>query len=65
MNLAPQSIQLLRDIVNEKSQYRSGPQLVDFFNQLGFSDSYGRGSYGKRRLSGSISISVSKPDLSF
>lgn len=43
MNLAPQSIQLLRDIVNEKSQYRSGPQLVDFFNQLGFSDSYGRG----------------------
>lgn len=43
MNLAPQSIQLLREIINEKSQYRSGPQLVDFFNQLGFSDVYSWG----------------------
>ena len=43
MVLAPQTIKLLREIINEKSQYRSGPQLVEFFNQLGFSDVYSWG----------------------
>lgn len=28
---------------NKKSIYRSGPQLVDFFNELGFDDTYGAG----------------------
>lgn len=28
---------------NEKSIYRSGPKLVDFFNDLGFDDTYGPG----------------------
>lgn len=28
---------------NGKSIYRSGPQLVDFFNELGFDDTYGAG----------------------
>ncbi|MDA3875607.1 MAG: hypothetical protein PF483_00805 [Halothiobacillus sp.] len=30
-------------MVNEKSEYRSGPKLVQFFNELGFNDSYGQG----------------------
>jgi hypothetical protein len=30
-------------MINEKSEYRSGPKLVQFFNELGFSDSYGQG----------------------
>jgi hypothetical protein len=30
-------------MINEKSEYRSGPKLVQFFNDLGFKDSYGQG----------------------
>lgn len=33
----------LRLLINEETEYRSGPQLVHFFNQLGFRDSYGQG----------------------
>ena len=43
MRLSGQTIRNLREIINEKSQYRSGPQLVDFFNTLGFHDCYGQG----------------------
>lgn len=43
MTLSGQTIKNLREIINEKSQYRSGPQLVDFFNTLGFHDCYGQG----------------------
>lgn len=43
MKLSEQSIKKLADIINEKSQYRSGPVLVEFFNELGFHDSYGQG----------------------
>ncbi len=43
MKLSTQSIRVLREIINEKSQYRSGPMLVQFFNALGFNDSYGQG----------------------
>ncbi|WP_288786692.1 hypothetical protein [uncultured Fibrobacter sp.] len=30
-------------IINEESEYRSGPQLVSFFNNLGFNDEYQQG----------------------
>ncbi|MDZ5843363.1 hypothetical protein U4I66_16075 [Stenotrophomonas maltophilia] len=30
-------------MINERTEYRSGPQLVRFFNALGFQDSYGQG----------------------
>lgn len=30
-------------MINEKTEYRSGPKLVQFFNDLGFNDSYGQG----------------------
>ena len=43
MKLSAKTIQVLREIINEKSQYRSGPMLVQFFNDLGFHDVYGQG----------------------
>jgi hypothetical protein len=30
-------------MINEKAEYRSGPRLVQFFNELGFNDAYGQG----------------------
>lgn len=33
----------LRDLINEVTEYRSGPNLVKFFNALGFNHSYGQG----------------------
>lgn len=43
MILCKKTLECLREIINEKSEYRSGPKLVQFFNELGFSDSYGQG----------------------
>lgn len=43
MKLSQKTIQVLREIINEKSQYRSGPVLVNFFNELGFHDVYAQG----------------------
>ena len=55
MKLSQKTIQVLREIINEKSQYRSGPMLVEFFNELGFHDVYGQGfpsrwAYTEERL---------------
>ena len=38
MILQSQSLKKLGSLINEETQYRSGPQLVQFFNELGFSD---------------------------
>ena len=43
MILTPKSLEELRLLINEETEYRSGPQLVQFFNALGFNDSYGQG----------------------
>ncbi|MCF2491134.1 hypothetical protein [Dyadobacter sp. CY347] len=43
MILQRKTLEKLRSIINEESEYRSGPQLVSFFNQLGFKDAYGQG----------------------
>lgn len=43
MILSNQSLEKLRQLINEETTYRSGPQLVQFFNRLGFQDSYGQG----------------------
>lgn len=43
MILCKKTLECLREIINEKSEYRSGPKLVQFFNDLGFNDSYGQG----------------------
>ncbi|KOO56710.1 hypothetical protein WH43_18780 [Rheinheimera sp. KL1] len=43
MILSQKTLESLRDMINEKTEYRSGPQLVQFFNQLGYKDKYGQG----------------------
>ncbi|MGV8712897.1 MAG: hypothetical protein ACWA6R_10135 [Nitrosomonas sp.] len=43
MILSKKTLEKLRDLINEETEYRSGPKLVDFFNNLGFNDSYGQG----------------------
>ena len=43
MILCKQTLKNLQEIINEKSEYRSGPNLVQFFNDLGFKDTYGKG----------------------
>jgi len=43
MRLRPKSLEKLRDLINEETEYRSGPKLVDFFNGLGSNDAYGSG----------------------
>lgn len=51
MVLDERTLWLLVEIINEKSEYRSGPQLVKFFNQLGSNDSYpyGNGGFPSRK----------------
>ena len=43
MKVQPQTLKKLRELINEETTYRSGPQLVSFFNDLGFHDQYGQG----------------------
>lgn len=43
MILSQKTLESLRDMINEKTEYRSGPQLVQFFNQLGSNDKYAQG----------------------
>lgn len=43
MNLHPKTLEKLRLLINEETEYRTGPKLVAFFNNLGFRDSYGQG----------------------
>lgn len=43
MILSPKTLENLRDMINERTEYRSGPKIVQFFNQFGFNDTYGQG----------------------
>mgnify|MGYP001810968162 FL=1 len=43
MILNQKTLEKLRQLINEETEYRSGPKLVQFFNSLGFSDNYGQG----------------------
>lgn len=43
MVLSKKSLERLRVLINEDTEYRSGQALVNFFNALGFRDSYGSG----------------------
>lgn len=43
MQLNSKTLEKLRILINEETEYRSGPKLVLFFNELGFNDSYGQG----------------------
>ena len=43
MILNQKTLEKLRQLINEETENRSGSKLVQFFNGLGFSDSYGQG----------------------
>jgi hypothetical protein len=43
MKLQQTTLEQLRNLINEETEYRSGPKLVEFFNQLGFVDQYCQG----------------------
>jgi hypothetical protein len=43
MELSQKPLEKLRFLINEETEYRSGPKLVSFFNELGFNDVYGQG----------------------
>jgi len=43
MRINDKSIEKLRNLINEETEYRSGPKLIEFFKDLGFKDSYGQG----------------------
>lgn len=43
MILQQKTLEKLRELINEETQYRKGYQIVSFFNQLGFNDTYGQG----------------------
>lgn len=56
MIISQKTIEKLRSLINEETEYRKGPQLVAFFNKYGFSDHYGNGfpsrwAYTESRLS--------------
>lgn len=42
MILSEKTLEKLRVLNNEDTEYRSGPKLVQFFNDLGFQDTYGQ-----------------------
>lgn len=43
MILTPKTLEKLRNLINEETEYRTGFKLVQFFNELGFNDSYYQG----------------------
>lgn len=43
MILQQKTLEKLRKLINEETEYRTGPQLIMFFNNLGFNDSYSDG----------------------
>ena len=43
MILGTKTLEKLRDLINEETEYRSGPKIIQFFNDLGFNDVYGQG----------------------
>jgi hypothetical protein len=43
MILQQKTLEKLRELINEETQYRKGPEIVKFFNDLGFNDTYGQG----------------------
>jgi hypothetical protein len=43
MILQTKTLERLRLLINEETEYRSGPKLVEFFNALGFKDTYAQG----------------------
>ncbi|MDP8203316.1 MAG: hypothetical protein P9L95_02150, partial [Candidatus Tenebribacter mawsonii] len=43
MKISQKTLEKLRNLINEETEYRSGPNLVKFFNEFGSHDIYGQG----------------------
>ena len=43
MKINEKTLEKLRNLINEETEYRSGPKLIEFFNDIGFKDTYGQG----------------------
>lgn len=43
MVLSQKTLECLREMINERTEYRSGPKIIKFFNALGFNDAYSQG----------------------
>lgn len=43
MKINGKTIEKLRNLINEETEYRSGPKLIEFFSDLGFKETYGQG----------------------
>ncbi len=41
MQLSKKTLEMLRDLINEKCLYRSGPKIIEFFSQFDYEDVYG------------------------
>jgi hypothetical protein len=41
--LESKTLEKLRNLINEETEYRSGPKIIEFFNELGFDDIYAQG----------------------
>lgn len=64
MILQEKTLEKLRNLINEGTEYRSGPKLVSFFNELGFNDVYGQGFPSRWMFTdGKLSEINGTPDL--
>ena len=43
MILQQKTSEKLRDLITHETEYRSGPKLIEFFNEFGFNDVYRQG----------------------
>jgi hypothetical protein len=43
MHLSTKTLEKLRDLINEITEYRSGPKIIDFFGMFDYQDVYGQG----------------------
>lgn len=43
MHLSSKTLEKLRDLINETTEYRSGPKIIDFFSTFDYMDTYGQG----------------------
>lgn len=64
MILSKKTLEKLRKLINEETEYRSGPKLIEFFSNLGFSDTYGQGFPSRWKYTDDkLSIINGTPDL--
>ena len=64
MIINEKSIEKLRNLVNEETEYRSGPKLIEFFNDIGFNDIYCQGFPSRWKYTNDHLIFINgKPEL--